>query len=85
MPSYSGGNYLEAEIRRITVQGRLRQTVLETLTRKCPTQKRAGGVTQVVECLTIASVRALVQTPVPPKKNQSEKVKSTWNLTHKAK
>jgi hypothetical protein len=36
----------EAEIRRIVVQGQPRQIVCETLSRKYPTQKRAGGVAQ---------------------------------------
>jgi hypothetical protein len=36
----------EAEIRRIAVQSQLRQIVLKTLSRKYPTQKRAGGVIQ---------------------------------------
>jgi hypothetical protein len=39
----------EAEIGRITVQGQPGQIVHETLFRKYSTQKRAGGVTQVVE------------------------------------
>jgi hypothetical protein len=41
----------EAEIRRIKVQASLGQIVLETLSQKHPTQKRAGGVSQVVEWL----------------------------------
>jgi hypothetical protein len=36
----------EAEIRRIAVQSQPGQTVLQTLSRKCPTQKMAGGVAQ---------------------------------------
>jgi hypothetical protein len=36
----------EAEIRRIQVQSQLRQIVPETLSRKNPSQKRAGGVAQ---------------------------------------
>jgi hypothetical protein len=36
----------EAEIRRIAVQSQPRQIVCETLPRKNPSQKRAGGVTQ---------------------------------------
>jgi predicted P-loop ATPase len=36
----------EAEIRRITVQSQPRQIVLKTLSRKYPTQKRAGRVAQ---------------------------------------
>jgi hypothetical protein len=38
----------EAEIRRITVWGQPRQIVRETLSRKNPSQKRAGGVAQSV-------------------------------------
>jgi hypothetical protein len=42
----------KAEIRRIAVQGRPRgKIVYESLSGKCPTQKRAGGVVQVVESL----------------------------------
>jgi hypothetical protein len=41
----------EAEIRRIAVQSQLQQIVLETLSQKYPTQKRAGRVAQVVESL----------------------------------
>jgi hypothetical protein len=41
----------EAEIRRILIQGQSTQTVNETISPKYPTQKRTGGVTQVVECL----------------------------------
>jgi hypothetical protein len=41
----------EAEIRRIVVQSQPRQIVLETLSRKYPSQKRAGGMAQVVACL----------------------------------
>jgi hypothetical protein len=38
----------EAEIRRIKVQSQPGQIVLETLSRKNPLQKRAGGVAQGV-------------------------------------
>jgi 2-iminoacetate synthase ThiH len=38
----------ETEIRRIMAQGQPRQIVLETLSRKNPSQKSTGGVTQVV-------------------------------------
>jgi hypothetical protein len=41
----------EAEIRRIEVQSQPRQIVLETLPQKYPTQKRAGGVAQMVKYL----------------------------------
>jgi hypothetical protein len=36
----------EAEIKRIAVQSQLRQIVHETLSRKNPSQKWAGGVAQ---------------------------------------
>jgi hypothetical protein len=39
----------EAEIRRIMVQSQPGQIVHETPSRKKPSQKRAGGVAQVVE------------------------------------
>jgi hypothetical protein len=41
----------EEEIKRITFQSQPRQIVHEILSRKYPTQKRAGGVTHVVEYL----------------------------------
>jgi hypothetical protein len=41
----------EAKIRRITVQGQPEQIVCKILSQKCPKQKRAGGVAQVVEHL----------------------------------
>jgi hypothetical protein len=41
----------EAEIRKIEVQGQPWQIVCETLSQKYPTQKRAGGVAQVLERL----------------------------------
>jgi hypothetical protein len=41
----------EAEIRRTAVQSQPGQILRETLSQKYPTQKRAGGVTQVVKCL----------------------------------
>jgi hypothetical protein len=36
----------EAKIRSISVQGQPRQIVLETVSQKNPSQKRAGGVAQ---------------------------------------
>jgi hypothetical protein len=45
-------SYREAKIRRIKVQGQPEQIVQETLSRKYPTQKRTGGMAQVVEYLT---------------------------------
>jgi hypothetical protein len=39
----------EAESRRIKVQSQPRQIVHETLSRKYPTQNRAGGVAQMVD------------------------------------
>jgi hypothetical protein len=41
----------EAEIRRITIGSQPRQIVWEILCGKSPSQKRAGGVAEVVECL----------------------------------
>jgi hypothetical protein len=42
----------EAELMIIMVQSRLpRQIVFETLSRKNPTQKRAGRVAQIAKCL----------------------------------
>jgi hypothetical protein len=41
----------EAETRRIVVQRQPRQTVHGTLSCKYPTQKRAGRVAQMAECL----------------------------------
>jgi hypothetical protein len=41
----------EAEIRRLMVQSQLGQIACETLSWKYPTQKWAGRVVQVVECL----------------------------------
>jgi hypothetical protein len=41
----------EKEIQRIAVQSQSRQIVCETLSQKNPSQKRAGGVAQVVERL----------------------------------
>jgi hypothetical protein len=40
----TSGSFWEAEIRRITVQGQPKQIVLEILSQKDPTQKRAGKV-----------------------------------------
>jgi hypothetical protein len=37
--------------RRIVVQSQPRQILLETLSQKCPTQRKAGGVAPVVESL----------------------------------
>jgi hypothetical protein len=41
----------EAEIKMIMVRSQPGQIVCETLSGKCPTQKRAGGVARVVEHL----------------------------------
>jgi hypothetical protein len=45
-PKYSG-----AETKRITVQAQPQEIVHMTLSQKHPTQKRAGKVAQVVECM----------------------------------
>jgi hypothetical protein len=42
----------EAAIRRVEVQSQPRQIVWKALSRKNPSQKRAGGVAQVVEHLS---------------------------------
>jgi hypothetical protein len=42
----------DAEIRWIIVQSQPGQTVCETLSQTNPVQNRAGGVAQLVECLT---------------------------------
>jgi hypothetical protein len=39
----------EADIRRIAVRNQPRQIVRETLSRKNPSQKRAGGVAQGID------------------------------------
>jgi hypothetical protein len=41
----------EAEIRSIVVRSQSTQIIHETLSEKYPTQKRAGRVAQVVDCL----------------------------------
>jgi hypothetical protein len=41
----------EAEIRRMQVRSQPQQIVCKTLSQKHPTQKRAGRVVPVVECL----------------------------------
>jgi hypothetical protein len=41
----------EAEIRRITVRSQAGQIACEILSRKNPSQKRAGGMPQVIEHL----------------------------------
>jgi hypothetical protein len=42
----------ESEIRTTVVRSQPGQTVLETLSSKCPIQTRAGGMAQVVEWLS---------------------------------
>jgi hypothetical protein len=56
----------EAEIRRIEVQSQPRQIVHETLFQKYPTQKRAGGVVQVIQCLPSQASGPEFKTPVLP-------------------
>jgi hypothetical protein len=41
----------EAEIRRIVVPSQFRQIVYDTLSQTNPSQKKADGVAQAVECL----------------------------------
>jgi hypothetical protein len=47
------------------------QIVLKTLTQKCPTQKRAGEVIQVVECLPCKH-EALSSKPNTAKKKKKD-------------
>jgi hypothetical protein len=54
----------EAEIRRIVVQSQTWQIVRKTLSKKIPSQKRAGKAAQGVG-------RPRVQTPVPQKKKKA--------------
>jgi hypothetical protein len=49
----------KAEIRMIVVQNPAQAVVLKTLSRKFPTQKRAGGVAQEVEYLPSSKREAL--------------------------
>jgi hypothetical protein len=55
----------EAEIGRIEVQSQPRQTVLKNLSQKYPTQKRTGGMAQVVEHLPSKHEALNSKTPVP--------------------
>jgi hypothetical protein len=50
--------------------------VQETLSKKYPTQKRAGGVAQAVECLP-SKCEALNSNPSTAKKNNNKKKMST--------
>jgi hypothetical protein len=59
----------EAEIRRIAVWSQPRQIVCETMSWKNPSQKRAGGVTQVVEHLP-SNGEALSSNPSTIKKKK---------------
>jgi hypothetical protein len=72
----------EEKIRRITVRGQSRQVVHEMLSQKYSTYKRAGKVAQVVESLP-SKCEALVQTPIPPKRNKENKTKSKSCCTSK--
>jgi hypothetical protein len=66
----------EAEIRKISAPSQPGQIVPKTLSRKIPTQKRAGGVAQEVKRACLANVKSWVQIQVLPKKkkkNKSEK------------
>jgi hypothetical protein len=62
----------EAEIRRIEVQSQPGQ--IEFLSRKYPTQKRAGGVVQVLECLP-SKCEALSSNPSTKKKKKRKRKK----------
>jgi hypothetical protein len=56
---------------RIAVQSQPRQIVHKTLSRKYPTQKRAGGVAQVVECL-LSKHEVLSSNPSTRKKERQQ-------------
>jgi hypothetical protein len=58
----------EAEIKRIVVQSQPGRILLETLPRKYSSQKKAGGVAQVLECL-FSKHGALISNP-STKKNK---------------
>jgi hypothetical protein len=63
---------LEAEIRRISVQGQLRQIVCETLSHKITSVKWTGGMTQAVEHL-LCKCEALSSNPSPTKNKQTKR------------
>jgi hypothetical protein len=58
-----------AKIKKITVPSQLGQIVWETLSQKYPTQKRAGGVAQVVDLLP-SKCKALSSNPSMDKKEK---------------
>jgi hypothetical protein len=61
----------EEEVRRIVVQSQPGKIVHETISQKNPTQKRAGGVTQVVEHLP-SKHKALSSNPSIAKKKKKK-------------
>jgi hypothetical protein len=74
----------EAEIKRIEVRSQPEQIVLKTLSRKYPTQKKAGEVAQVVECL-LSKHKAKFKTPGPPKNKRIKECihyayQSAWSV-----
>jgi hypothetical protein len=62
----------EAEIRRIVFQSQPEQIVCKTLSQKNPSQKRAGRVAQVVQCLS-SKCEALNSNPNTANKNKKER------------
>jgi hypothetical protein len=62
----------EAEIRRITVQSQPRANSSETLSRKKPSHKRAGGVAPGAECL-FGKHEAVISNPNTAKKRKKKK------------
>jgi hypothetical protein len=57
----------------MTVQGQPRKKVCETVSRKCPIQKRAGEGTQVVEHL-LSKCEAQSSNPSKAKKEKKKKI-----------
>jgi hypothetical protein len=69
-------SYLEAEIRKIEIQGQPGQTVQETPICKITRAKWTRGMTQVVECSGSAfKCKTLSSNPSPTKKKKKRKEK----------
>jgi hypothetical protein len=62
----------EAEIRKIEVQSQPRANSSETLSRKKPSHKRAGGVAPGAECL-FGKHEAVISNPNTAKKRKKKK------------
>jgi hypothetical protein len=69
----------KAEIRRITVRDQPRQIIYETLSQKYSTQKRAGGIAQVVEHLSSKS-NSVNSNPVPQVMHLTAFSFSAWKI-----